>query len=448
MAYDVIVVGAGLGGLAAARDLVDADMNVLVVEARARTGGRVESQVLADGRVVQMGGEIVGTIHHGYQQLVRELGLTLVPSYTEAEGLTGYDLSEGPVLGESWLTQDDHDALDAFEAQLISWSQECDPVRPLESNLGRQLDQMSLADLGRSMNLTPGALRSLQLASTYTAGGSIERLSVLSEVRAMAAVGGYSPRDYSMWENLKVQGGSSVLVDTLTGILTDHIRLNSPVVRIEVADSCSVTLVSGEVLVADRIVCAVPVGPLRDIEIVGLSPERLNSLHRQRQLPAFKAVVPLPDSVWEKVGCNGMIPSERNTGGFWVQGGSVLSSLQGADLIGPILNSPPGVADAELFASLRRICGEVPEVEVIWRYWGTDPWTKGYVTHWAPGDLTAIGPLHGTHEPPFYVAGSDHWVAGYMEGAVLTGRHAAAAILGREFDLFPARHSSDSIAQK
>ena len=41
----------------------------------------------------------------------------------------------------------------------------------------------------------------------------------------------------------------------------------------------------------------------------------------------------------------------------------------------------------------------------------------------------AVGPLHGTHEPPFYVCGSDHWVAGYMEGAVRTGRAAAAAAL-------------------
>ena len=47
-----------------------------------------------------------------------------------------------------------------------------------------------------------------------------------------------------------------------------------------------------------------------------------------------------------------------------------------------------------------------------------------------PGDLTAVGPLHGTHEPPFYVAGSDHWVCGYMEGAVRTGRSAASALLG------------------
>jgi hypothetical protein len=62
---------------------------------------------------------------------------------------------------------------------------------------------------------------------------------------------------------------------------------------------------------------------------------------------------------------------------------------------------------------------------------GVDPFGRGYVSQWAPRDLMAVGPLHGTHEPPFYVCGSDHWVAGYMEGAVRTGRAAAAAALGR-----------------
>ena len=66
------------------------------------------------------------------------------------------------------------------------------------------------------------------------------------------------------------------------------------------------------------------------------------------------------------------------------------------------------------------------------RLWGTDPWTQGYVTQWPPGEVMAVGPLHGTHEPPFYVCGSDQWVAGYMEGAVRTGRAAAAAALHEE----------------
>jgi monoamine oxidase len=66
---------------------------------------------------------------------------------------------------------------------------------------------------------------------------------------------------------------------------------------------------------------------------------------------------------------------------------------------------------------------------VFVRRWGVDPWTQGYITSWRPGDVRAVGPLHGTHEPPFYVCGSDQWVCGYMEGAVRTGRAAAAAAL-------------------
>jgi monoamine oxidase len=63
------------------------------------------------------------------------------------------------------------------------------------------------------------------------------------------------------------------------------------------------------------------------------------------------------------------------------------------------------------------------------RRWATDPWTLGYVTHWRSGDVIAVGPHHGTHAPPFYVCGSDQWVAGYMEGAVRTGRAAAVVAL-------------------
>ena len=94
--------------------------------------------------------------------------------------------------------------------------------------------------------------------------------------------------------------------------------------------------------------------------------------------------------------------------------------------------APPGTLTQSLLDSLERLCGgPVDAKAVLWRHWGTDPYTLGYVALWEPGDLTAVGPLHGTHEPPFYVAGSDHWSAGYMEGAVRTGRDAARAILGQ-----------------
>ena len=129
---------------------------------------------------------------------------------------------------------------------------------------------------------------------------------------------------------------------------------------------------------------------------------------------------------------NGLADSESIIGSTWPQGNDALSMLVGPERLAHFLAAPPPVRRAEILATLVRLYGDAagePDA-LLERHWGVDPFTQGYISQWAPGDLTAVGPLHGTHEPPFYVCGSDHWVAGYMEGAVRTGRAAAAAALG------------------
>ena len=118
-------------------------------------------------------------------------------------------------------------------------------------------------------------------------------------------------------------------------------------------------------------------------------------------------------------------------GGTWPQREGIMSTLIPPERLAAFLTTSTRLVEAELTAELVTAFGaEAAEpIAVHVRRWGVDPWTLGYITGWRPGDVMAVGPLHGTHEPPFYVCGSDQWVCGYMEGAVRSGEDTAEAVL-------------------
>src|SRR4051812_37291828 len=74
----VVIVGAGLAGLHAAWRLAEARIDVVVLEARVRVGGRTWSHTLDDGSVVERGGEFIAPGDTVLRGLCAELGLELV----------------------------------------------------------------------------------------------------------------------------------------------------------------------------------------------------------------------------------------------------------------------------------------------------------------------------------------------------------------------------------
>jgi len=84
---NVVVVGAGLAGLAAARRLVASGHEVTVIEARERAGGRTEGLVLDDGTPLELGGAWLGEGHSRMYQLVGELGLSTFRTWNDEGSL-------------------------------------------------------------------------------------------------------------------------------------------------------------------------------------------------------------------------------------------------------------------------------------------------------------------------------------------------------------------------
>src|SRR2546426_3380939 len=72
---DVIVVGAGLAGLTAAREIVKAGRSVIVLEARDRVGGRVLNQPIVGGEISERGGAFVGPTQDHILALASAMGV-------------------------------------------------------------------------------------------------------------------------------------------------------------------------------------------------------------------------------------------------------------------------------------------------------------------------------------------------------------------------------------
>lgn len=80
---DVAIVGAGLAGLTAARDLRAAGASVVVLEARERVGGRLLNEPIGDGVVVEVGGQWIGPTQDRIAALAVEMGVETYPTYDE-----------------------------------------------------------------------------------------------------------------------------------------------------------------------------------------------------------------------------------------------------------------------------------------------------------------------------------------------------------------------------
>src|SRR3954449_3976027 len=184
--YDVLVVGAGLAGLSAARRIRAAGNSVLVLEARGRVGGRNLDRPLAAGGVVEMGGEWAGPGQDKVLALAKEFGIDTFETY--ADGSSVYYAGGRRQTYSGDIPPASPAALAEVEASILQLNQMAASVQaeaPWGAPQAHDWDEQSVAGWFDANNHTPEARALGRVAVRGIYGEDPELVSLLDLLSAI-----------------------------------------------------------------------------------------------------------------------------------------------------------------------------------------------------------------------------------------------------------------------
>jgi len=444
---DVVVVGAGLAGLAAARALRAADRTVVVFEARDRVGGRTLNEPIGEGKVVELGAQWVGPTQDRVNDLIAELGLETFPTYSAGTNL----FERGGRIGR-------------YEGTIPKAS----PVGLAEVGVVlKRLNAMAAAVPPEAPWLAPKAAKwDGQTFESWMRRNV--RTRVARDILRLAIIGVWAaePRDLSLLHVLfyvRSAGSIEILTDTEGGAQQDRVVGGTQLISIRMAEQLGPGVVELE-------------NPVRRIgwdgdavEVVG---DRLTARAR-------RAIVAVPPTLAGRIAYDPPMPAVRDGLSQRMAQGSVVKcmavyerpfwrdrGLSGAvtSVTGPVSvgfdNSPPDGRPGVLLGFLEgraareamdagrderralvagcfaRLFG--PEaadpVHYVDRAWAAEEWSRGcYGGFMPPGAWSDNGAALRAPVGPIHWAGAETATVwnGYMDGAVGSGRDAAEAVLNR-----------------
>jgi monoamine oxidase len=443
------MVGAGLSGLAAARALVAAGREVVVLEARDRVGGRTEGGHLADGTPIELGGQWIGPTQNRMYALVEELGLEWFRTHND-EGKLLLDLfgkqsrmashrGALPRLGPFALVD-----LGQGLARFTRLANRISLTEPWTSPGAEELDGQTFETWVRRNLRTPTGRTYFRIACEAVFAAETTDLSLLH-----ALFYSHSGTDFETLISVdrgaqqdRIVGGSICIAEAMAAELGDRVRL-SAVVRWIDQDAAAVRVVlrDGEVITGSHVIVTLPPTLAGRLDYSPALPSWRDQL--TQRLPAgsvMKVYAAYDEPFWRADGLNGQAASDRGpvkvTFDNSPPGGTpgvLMGFLEGNEARAWARRPVEDRRDAVLGCFARYFGPQaLAPREYVERDWMAEEFTRGcYGAHFTPGVWTAYG--SALRAP----VGRIHWAGaetspvwnGYMEGAVRSGESVAGDVL-------------------
>ena len=444
--YDVVVIGAGLAGLMAARTLLAEGSNVLVLEAQNRVGGRVLGHALG-GATLELGGQWLGPGQEKMYALCKELGLETYPTYSSGESIVSFGgqtrrLREHECV-TSALPNDVKLQVHKVIHDLATMAQDIDLEAPWYHPRAVEWDNQTLDDWLEQNGCHERTKAYLQLELRGIFAAEASEVSFLHVLFMLKSGGGFSSliSVKNGAQQDRIVGGSQFVAERMAEALGERVMLSTPVRRLEQDDNEVRVMADKLTVKAERVIVTLP--PRLSERLVyepALSPARQGLVQEMTMGSVIKVMIVYDKPFWREEGLSGQVLTDTgpvhtfydnspDDGNF----GVLLGFMEGVEAH-HMRCLGHSVRERLTLESLEGYFGEKARnyKAYLEKNWLTDPWVQGgYCGYFAPGSWTNYG--SALHEP----FGRIHWAGtetsgvwnGYMEGAVRSGERAAKEIL-------------------
>lgn len=430
----VIVVGAGLAGLAAADALARAGHQVVVCEARERPGGRIETlrTPFADGQYAEAGAQFVPGDHELTLGYVKRFGLALRPAMPPFEAGLAY--VRGRRIASNWggkhewpyqLTHEERKLglAGMWQKYVVDTTRDPGP---------EALDRMSAAELLRRRGASAEAIELLRIGFLDMFGDGIESYAALQLRERVARLPPPAAR-------FTIAGGAELLTNALAIELRDKIRYGSPVAGIEQNGQSVAVRTPGDRLIADYVICTAPFSVLRRLAVSpAFTAGKRQAIEELAYTSVMRVFLQFQRRIWTAE--NLYLLTTTDLPVRWILDHTVNQpgsrGILEAQITGPAARRLAEMAEAERIEFALKYLEEVfPGIRYhyqrgVTKSWDEDPWARGAFAYFRPGQMLALRPRLAPAEGRIHFAG-DHtstW-SGWMQGALESGLRAAHEVL-------------------